>query len=192
MPMFESSRSNDARITLCIFPHLREFVAVDNRESLPDGPRVRVLTLDDVLGDDYASRMEAEFSGLMRRENLSFLELMGMPQEVEAAIRTQALRIILEHLGEVAGTDGGAMENVGVLVFTGTLLQIQPDQLQRAIDGIFGELLPQDRLEELVSKLSEFVSAEREAVSRANKGEIKKLIKGDGGPYLTLWESGGN
>lgn len=60
--MFEASNRREASITLCLFPHLGEFIAVDARKALPDGPAVHVLLFDAVFTDEFRANVEAGFS----------------------------------------------------------------------------------------------------------------------------------
>lgn len=191
--MFESNREKNAEITLCIFPHLKEFLAIDARDILPEGPVVRSLTIDQVLDEEFMAGVEADFSKIMRREDLGFLGLMGMPQEIEALIRTHALRKVVEYLTE--GLEEASSEtvgSVGVLFFTGQMLNLERDQFEQATRELFGQHLTPGQIDELVEKLDELIDAERAAEKAVNKSDIARLITGDGGPYVTIWENEGN
>ena len=100
--MFDSDRKS-ADITLCIFPHLREFIAIDARKDRPGGPAVLNLSISNLLGEDFYSKVEQDFSKLIRRHDVGFLELMGIPQQVEAVVRANSLKRIIAELGKSEG-----------------------------------------------------------------------------------------
>ncbi|MDA1280288.1 MAG: hypothetical protein O3B95_09675, partial [Chloroflexi bacterium] len=120
--MFDSDRRN-AEITLCIFPHLREFIVIDSREDRPDGPAVLNLSISNILGEEFYTGVEQDFSKLLRRHELGFMELMGIPQQVEAIVRTNSLRRIIAELGiETSENPLESAGTVGVLLrFKGSL-----------------------------------------------------------------------
>jgi hypothetical protein len=190
--MFDSDRGT-ADITLCIFPHLREFVAVDAREDRPGGPVVLRLSISNVLGEEFYTQVERDFSKLIRRHDIGFLELMGIPQQVEAMVRTNSLKRIIAELGlniSNVGNDPGG--TVGVLFFAGSLLALEGLQLSEAMQELFGKKLAPKALEQLIDQLLELIEQERGSIRDTTRQDIASLISGKGGPYVTIWESGGN
>ena len=190
--MFDTGRGT-ADITLCIFPHLREFIAIDAREDRPGGPAVLSLSISNVLGEDFFSKVEKDFSKLIRRHDVGFLELMSIPQQVEAVVRANSLKRIIAELGinvpDDANDPGGT---VGVLFFAGSLLSFEQDQLREATRELFGRRLSSSALEQLNDQLLNLMKQERDSISDSTKQDLAGLITGKSGPYVTLWESSGN
>lgn len=189
--MFDSYRGN-AEITLCIFPHLREFLAIDARKDRAGGPAILSLSIANVLGEEFYSNVEKDFSKLLRRHDIGFMELMGIPQQVEAVVRANSLKRIIAELGinvpEGTNEPGGS---VGVLFFTGTLLNFEKPQLQEATRELFGSKLQPQSIEQLNDQLFELMTKERESIQETTKQDLAGLISGKSGPYVTLWESSG-
>lgn len=194
--MFDSDRGT-ADITLCIFPHLKEFIAVDAREDRPGGPAVLRLSISNILGEDFYSQVESDFSKIIRRHDIGFLELMGIPQQVEAVIRANSLKRIIAELGINIPESGPGQNSepggtVGVLFFAGSLLALEGNLLGEAMQELFEKRLSPDAREQLVDQLLELMKQERKSISDTSKQDIANLISGKGGPYVTIWESGGN
>ena len=194
--MFDSDRST-ADVTLCIFPHLKEFIAIDAREDRPGGPAVLRLSISNILGEDFYSQIERDFSKMIRRQDIGFLELMGIPQQVEAVIRANSIKRIIAELGvnmPESGHDRGnaADGTVGVLFFAGPLLALEGPLLREAMQELFDDKLPPHAREQLIEQLLELMEQERKSIADTSRQDIANLISGKGGPYVTLWESGGN
>jgi hypothetical protein len=190
--MFDSRKDKEAPVTLCIFPHLKEFIAVDARTHLPDRPVVRVLRFEEVLGDEFTKRIEGDIGRLLRRPDLGFLTLIAMPQELEALIRAHSLRRVMETLSrdlpEGAEKDVGT---VGVMFFSGGLLTVSDEQLREVAKDVFGRNLTPGQVRQLHEQLRDLLQKERGAVAEASKSELARLIRGDEGPYVTLWNRDG-
>ncbi len=190
--MFDSDRGS-ADITLCIFPHLKEFIAVDARDNRPGGPAVLRLSISNILGEEFFSQVESDFSKIIRRHDIGFLELMSIPQQVEAVVRANSLKRIIAELGisipESKHENGGT---VGVLFFAGPLLALEGPLLGDAMQELFGSRLAPNAQEQLIDQLLELMEQERNSISDSAKQDIAGLISGKGGQYVTLWESGGN
>ncbi len=189
--MFDSGRGN-ADIMLCIFPHLREFIAIDARENRPGGPVVLSLSISNILGEDFYTKVEQDFSKLIRRHDIGFLELMGIPQQVEAVVRANSLKRIIAELGisvpEGSNEPGGT---VGVLFFAGSLLALDVEQLREATRELFGRKLSPHNIEQLNEQLFGLVEKERKSIRDATQHDLAGLISGESGPYVTIWESSG-
>jgi hypothetical protein len=189
--MFDSDRKN-ADVTLCIFPHLREFIAIDARKDRPGGPAVLNLSISNILGEDFYTKVEHDFSKMIRRHDVGFLELMGIPQQVEAVVRANSLKRIIAELGiniDPTSNDTGA--RVGVLFFSGSLLAFEKPQLYEATKDLFGSRLTQYSLKQLNDQVFTLMEKEREAIKDTTQQDLSGLISGKSGPYVTLWESSG-
>ncbi|MCH7970535.1 MAG: hypothetical protein IH960_05780 [Chloroflexi bacterium] len=190
--MFDSDRGT-ADITLCIFPHLREFIVVDAREDRPGGPAVLRLSISNILGEDFYTQVESDFSKIIRRHDIGFLELMSIPQQVEAIIRANSLKRIIAELGiNIPESDHGPGGTVGVLFFAGSLLALEGPLLTEAMQELFGNKLAPHAREQLIDQLLELMEQERKSIRDTTRQDIASLISGKGGPYVTIWESSGN
>jgi len=178
-------------LTLCIFPHLREFVVVDARAGLPDRPRVCTLAVDEVLADNFYTEVEREFASLLKRGESPFLTLMSISQEVEGMVRARVHRSILSRVNsDVDREAGDGSAGVAVVFFTGPLLAMDRAQLHHAAAELFGDSLPADLVDTCVEQVSALVRAEKEADTTASRTDLPGLIRGEGSRYVTLWESG--
>ncbi len=186
--MFDINNS-DTDITLCMFPHLREFIAIDARDDRTGGAAILSLSISNIFQEDFFKTIEKDFSQLIRRDQIGFLDLMTIPQQVENSIKANALKKIVEELG-IDNTDHTS--SVGILFFVGALLTFEENQLREAINGLFGTRLSQSLLDQLSDQLIYLANQERQAVKEKTKKDLAALITGKRGSYLTLWESKGN
>jgi hypothetical protein len=189
--MFDSDRGS-ADITLCIFPHLREFIAIDARDDRAGGPAILSLSVSNVLDEDFYVSVERDFSKLIRRHDAGFLELMGIPQQVEAVVRANSLKRIIAELGIKNVDDSNdPATTVGVLFFAGTLLGFEPVQLREAMSELFGKTLSTEALDQLHEQILDLMEKERRSISHTTQKDLAGLISGKNGPYVTIWESSG-
>jgi hypothetical protein len=189
--MFDSDRGN-ADITLCIFPHLREFIAIDARDDRPGGPAVLSLSISNILGEDFYTKVEQDFSKLIRRHDVGFLELMGIPQQVEAVVRANSLKRIIAELGLDSTKDSNEpASTVGVLFFAGSLLALDINQLREATNELFENKLSPLVLDQLNEQLFQLMEKESASIHDTSQQDLAGLISGESGPYVTIWESSG-
>ncbi len=191
--MFEGSNKREASITLCLFPHLGEFIAVDTRKDLEGGPAVHVMSFEDVFTEDFRASVEAGFSALLRKEGAGLIEMIGLPQEVETLVRAESMKRIIKNLNHAANTTstdiGGG---IGVLFFARGLLSIEQDQLEAAMQDLFGHLLSDSQLIRLHRELERLIDAEQTEENSIRQREMAQLIKGEPGSFVTLWQKSGN
>lgn len=191
--MFEASNKREASITLCLFPHLTEFVAIDTRKDLVDGPAVHVMSFEDVFTEDFRSGVEAGFSSILRKEGAGLIEMIGLPQEVEALVRAESMKRIVKNLNHAAGiVSAGVDGGIGVLFFARGLLSIQSEQLEAAMNELFGRLLSDSQITRLHTELKRLISAEQALEEKIRSREMAQLIKGEQGAFMTLWQNTGN
>ena len=72
--MFTSENKN-SDITLCIFPHLKEFLVIDTRfgKDKLDENTVFSLSLDKLLDNKFHDNVTDEFSKLIRTDDIDFI-----------------------------------------------------------------------------------------------------------------------
>lgn len=185
--MLNPSSSQKAEITLCVFPHLREFVAVDIRSYMPNSPSVKILSFRDIFNQEFQNTLESGFAKLVKRDNLRLMDIMGMPQELETLIRSESLKLVLKQLNE--NENENKVNSIGILLFAKDLLGIKREQLSVILEDLFGSDIDEAQLDELESELLRLIQAEQLEEARERQGDLTKLITGDGGPFLTLWQS---
>ncbi len=191
--MFEASNKREASITLCLFPHLGEFIAVDTRKGLDGGPGVHVMSFEDVFTDDFRSSVELGFSALLRKQGIGLIEMIGLPQEVEALVRAESMKRIvriLNHAANTTSTDIGG--GIGVLFFARGLLSIAPDQLEAAMNDLFDQHLSEPQMSRLLKELERLIDEEQAQEGKIRRREMAQLIKGEPGSFVTLWQNSGN
>ena len=121
------------------------------------------------------------------------MELMGIPQQVEAVVRANSLKRIIAELGiNPPESPEDSNGSVGVLFFAGSLIGLEDSQLRDAIQQLFGNKLGPRSLEQLADQLLELMVQERQAIKDTTQVDIAGLISGEGAQYVTIWESSGN
>ena len=172
-------------ITLAIFPHLREFLVVDTRESRVE---ITVMPTDTVFNDEYYRAVESEFGSLLREGgDRPFLHLMHLPGQLDDILRGVAMNFILDRLG-VNFHDEDNLPEVVVFVISGPTLAIPKDQV---VDG-FGEMLS-DRLdpgdlERWKRELGELIQLETEAFPPTNEALGETMTGESLDPYY-IWQN---
>jgi hypothetical protein len=172
-------------ITLAIFPHLREFIAVDLRVS---PATVALIFADDVFNEEYYQAVESEFSASLREgKDHPFAHLMSMPTHVDDIVRGVAMNSILDRMG-VDFHDEEHLPEVVVFVISGPVLAAPVDQL---VDG-FTDLLSGRTEPAEVSKWSETLRGLviREASSHPVTSETlgESLTSDALDPYM-IWQN---
>lgn len=165
-------------------------MAVDARKNLPDGPAVHILSFENIFTDEFRASMESGFSALMRKDGTGLMEMIGLPQEVETLVRAESMKRVIKSLNHAAGVpEAGLTGGVAVLFFARGMLSIGQDQLEAAMQDLFGGLLSDSQLSRLHRELDRLISSEREAEDRIRRQEMAHLITGKPGQFLTLWQS---
>jgi hypothetical protein len=188
--MFEANNRRESSVTLCFFPHLGEFIAVDARKTLPDGPAVHVLSLENIFTDEFRSSVESGFAALLSKEGAGLMDMIGLPQEVESLVRVESMKRVIKNLNDAAGVPEAAMDGgISVLFFARALLSVGQEQLEAAMQDLFGDLLTDSQMIRLHRELDRLISGERETEGRVRHREMAQLITGEAGQFLTLWQS---
>ena len=180
-------------IQLCIFPHLQEFMVFDSR---PSEPRVRILNTDDILGDEFFSAVEAEFSHALRHTGeFPFSYLMNLTMHFEETIREVAMSFILDRLGvqlhAEPGTDISPDDLPGVVVYviSGNAASAHSEVVLGALRTLLENDDSEEFLQEWESKLTEMISKESEITQHLSRQELAEAIRGDSPDYFTLWDN---
>ena len=179
-------------IQLCIFPHLHEFLVFDSR---PGQQQVQLLHTDEILGDDFFSAVEAEFSHVLRHTgDFPFSHLMNLTMHFEETIREVVMSFILERLGvqlhAEPGTDLSPDDLPGVVVYViaGGAASAHSEVVLDALRSLLGSG-GHESLPEWEGKLTDMVARESEITQRLSREELAEAIRGDSPDYFTLWDN---
>ena len=180
-------------IQLCIFPHLREVMVFDSR---PGEPQVRVLDTDDILGDEFFSAVEAEFSHALRHTGeFPIAHLMNLTMHFEETVREVAMSFILDRLGVTLHAEPGTEINpddlpgVVVYVISGNAAAAHSEVVLGALRTLLEDGDEHGSLEEWEAKLTDLISRESEITHRLSREELAEAIRGDSPDYFTLWDN---
>lgn len=179
-------------LQLCIFPHLREFMVFDAR---PGEPRVRMMQTDEVLGDEFFSAVEAEFSHALRHTGeFPFAHLMNLTMHFEETVREVAMSFILDRLGVRLHAEPGTEINpddlpgVVVYVISGNAAAAHSEVVLGALRSLL-EDGGDEPLGEWESRLTDLIARESEITQRLSRQELAEAIRGDSPDYFTLWDN---
>ena len=173
-------------IQLCIFPHLKEFLVLDLRES---NPEVLLLNYSDVFVEDFFSTVEAEFSQMLRAENdHPFAHLIDLPMLVDELVRNTAMTAILNRL-DIHIHQEDQVPTVIVFIVSGSALSSQSDQVLEGLSNLLKEHSGDDTVARWEGTISRLVAEEREVLQGQNRQELTAALAGDSPDYFTLWEN---
>lgn len=171
-------------ISLCIFPHLEEFIAVDMRT---DTPRVALLNTQDVFGDSFFARVEESFGQILRAGgDYPISHLMDLPLKVEELIREMGMAAILENLGEAGKAD--EIPTVAVFIISGVALTMTSQQIVYAFQSLMGGKALPDMIQEYSDLLERLISEEQTVAKRLDQQELLEALEEQSPNYFTLWE----
>ena len=183
---FEGKGVERADITLCIFPYQKEFIAVDLRDSQRVRPTVKLLNVDDVLGEEFYTAVEEAFSRLLRQSEHPFANLISLPVQVQEEVRNHSLKAILQKL------DGGARDTsapqIAILLFGGPVLQMDDEQVGELIREMLGPEASSSVVEECQAVVNRLLSKEKQILQSHERNQIKEMILGNSEEFFTLWE----
>jgi hypothetical protein len=171
-------------IQLCIFPHLKEFLAIDQREG---PPRILLLNAEEVFTEDFFKAVEAEFSEAVRAETeFPFAHLINLPLRQEEAIKETAMTFILERLG--VGPDVESVPTAVVFIVSGGALAAQSELVLDGLRQLLRANCGQPAVAEWEEVLSRLIIEENAVLQKLNRLELTEALQGDSPDYFTLWE----
>ncbi len=172
-------------ITLAIFPHLREFMVVDTRET---EATVSLMSTDAVFNDEYYRAVESEFTTLLREGgDRPFLHLMHLPGQVDDVLRGVAMNFILDRLG-VNFHDEANLPEVVVFVISGPTLAIPQDQVVAGFAEMLSGRIGVGALEEWTQKLSELIRSESQSFPATDDALGETMTDESLDPYY-IWQN---
>ncbi|MSQ12655.1 MAG: hypothetical protein EXR47_00630 [Dehalococcoidia bacterium] len=175
-----------ADLTFCFFPHLKDFLVVDTRADLPNGPAVHEFNAADVYNDRFYRDLEAGFSDLLRDRDEPFAALMALSVHVEEMMRERGMDAMLEVVGRTFPIS--KPPQISIVVFAGPLLNADDGQVRDALERLF----PKGALGALFmptsQKLLSLLARERERTRDRRREQAQRgLLQGNEG-FLTLWQ----
>ena len=176
-------------IQLCIFPHLKEFLAIDLRGEAPD---VRILDTRDVFVEEFFINIESDFSQAVRQDSeYPFADLMNLPLRVEEIIRENTMAFILDafeiHPEELDGENDGP--NVMVFIVGGGAISSKSENLKANLRKLLSSLWSERAVVDWENVLSSMIDQENEIVRKISRHELSEAMAGDAPDYYSLWET---
>ena len=176
-------------LALCIFPHLKEFAVIDLRESNNEDLPIKIFNSNEILDDHFFSLMEGEFRKLLKNDEFPFLNLIGLPQNIENLIRTHTLSSILDIL-KTSNNTFNDISTIAVLFFSGRILDISNEELEKLFENLFQDRLTSTQINKSIEKISKLISSERDTQKKLIKNDLYGIITGKNESFATLWERG--
>ena len=172
-------------ITLAIFPHLREFLVIDTRES---GANIEVMSTEAVFNDEYYRAVESEFGALLREGgDRPFLHLMHLPGQLDDILRGVAMNFILDRLG-VDFHDEENLPEVVVFVISGPTLAIPQDQVVAGFEEMLSQRLGGADTQRWARTLADLIQRETEAFPATNDVLGESMTDESLDPYY-IWQN---
>ena len=184
-PMFEER----ADFSICVFPHLTEFLVIDGRRDMPDGPNLCSFTTDQVLDEPFYTDIEAEFRDLLRRQDEPLSYLINVPQQLEALLRHRALKSIVQAVS--GGVPTNLPEQVAVLICAGDILNVSSDQVAEIFSQLTSGEAGPETLTQWVDQFSRLQQLERLKVKQEMEDQRREAVIPKDGEFYTLWENPG-
>lgn len=172
-------------IQLCIFPHLKEFLIIDMRDTAPN---VRLLNTDEIFTDDFYRAVEEEFSQAVREETeFPFAQLINLPLRLEEVVREKALTFILDRLGVTLATE--QVPSVIVFIVSGSALKAKPDLVLDGLKNLLRNQYGIPAAGEWDEVLSGLIAEENALLQHLHQHELSEALMDDSPDYFTLWEN---
>ena len=173
-------------IMLYIFPHLREFLAVDLRD---DCSEVILMNTDDVFHSDFFHGLEVGFSRTVREGNVyPFAHVINLPLRLEEIIRSVAMASILEKLG-VDAEDDEDLPSVVVFIISGGALAMHSDRLVTSLRELLETYPGGSEISQWEGVISRLVAEENQVLQELSHQELTEALRDDSPDYFTLWEN---
>ena len=189
-PEETENNSESTNLALCIFPHLKEFAVIDFTES-NNGDPIKIFNSNKILDEKFFTLIENEFKKMLKDDDFPFLNLIGLPHNIENLIRTQTLASILEIL-KSSNNEINDMNNIAILFFSGKILEISKDELEKILNNLFHEEIELNKIKDSVDKILELMASEKSAQKSLIKNDLYGIITGNNESYATLWERSNN
>ena len=188
LPINDDIFFEPADVNICIFPHLREFLVVDARATVPGGPHSYLLATDDVLDRQFYREMEGAIREIMEEMPHTFSELGQLPQRVDEAVRELALQAILRQIGSEDLIDSDS-EEVSVFLCAGPVLSMEAAQVDETVRAMMGTQARGADIEQCTYEMRRLIGEER-VHAKAEEGDMaRRAVAGDADYYFTIWSA---
>jgi hypothetical protein len=185
IPLSDDSFFKPAELNICIFPHLREFMVVDSRATVPGGPHTYLLDTGQILDSDFYSKVESSISEIIRDTPRTFSELGYLPQKMDDAIRENTLSAIFRQVNGQSEID--YIPEVSIFLCMGPALGMTPAQINEAVQGMLGEKADAWTIKNSLDQLERLMNEER-VLAKVEEVQVTcQAISGDDAMYYTLW-----
>ncbi len=174
-------------IYLCIFPHLKEFLAFDVRG---EEAKLMLVSIEDCFGEEFFRDVESEFSEILRdATDFPFAHLINLPVQIDELVREVAMTHILERLG-VRTDQEEELPGVTVYVVGGGGLATHPDMVLEGLKEMLRFVVETgDPPIQWDQKIGEMIGEESAILERLNRQQVVEAIRGDSPDYFSLWEN---
>ena len=173
-------------LSICIFPHLTEFLVIDARQENSDGPRLCHLTAEQVLTEQFYDKIEARFRKILHQSNQPLSYLMALPRQLEALLRYRALKAIVT---AVSGDAAALPSQVAVLICSGDILNVPMDQIEQIFKQLVGGNTDPWVISDWTSQFEKLLVRERLEVKREQDEHKREAVLPTEGQFYTLWEN---
>lgn len=172
-------------ITLAIFPHLREFIAIDLRRAPAE---ILLLSADEIFNEDYYRAVESEFAASLREGgDHPFAHMMNIPTHVDEIVRGVAMNSILDRLG-VEFHDEENLPEVVVFVISGPILAAPVDQLVAGFNDLLTDRAGAEDAERWSATVRELIVKEASASPATSEALGESLTADALDPYI-IWQN---
>ena len=173
-------------IQLCIFPHLKEFLVLDLRET---NLQVLLINSSEIFVEEFFTTVETEFAQILREGNdHPFAHFIDLPVMVDDLVRDTAMTAILNRLGiHIHHED--EIPTVIVFIVSGGVLTSQSDMVLEGLKNLLKEHSGEETVSQWEGTVSRLLAEEREALERHNQQEITATLGGQSPDMFTLWEN---
>ena len=171
-------------INLCIFPHLKEFLAIDLRWEVP---QIALLNTEDVFGDSFFNQVEYGFGQMLREPTEHpFAHLIDLPWRAEEIVRETGMLFILERLGSREREDD--LPTVAVFIISGAALSMKSGEIASALRSLFGKDADPSIVQESAGLLGRLIAQEQKVVKHIDRQELREALEDQSPNFFTLWE----
>ncbi len=174
-------------LSICIFPHLTEFLVIDASQGNPDAPRLHLLTTGQVLNELFYEEVEKDFRESLRKPDQPLPYLMALPQQLEAILRYKALKAIIRVVDDTLALK--TPERVAILFCSGDVLTATTSQIEQLLQDLAGGETDSLLISQWASRFEELQGRELLEVRREVNERRREAVQPSEGDFFTLWEN---
>ena len=177
-----------ADVHIVIFPHLRDFIVIDLRKTLPDRPQGFLLNTDDVLGQAFYEQIKEELASVLEQaKKQPHSSLITIPPKIEAAIQRGYFQSILQHIGVESNQSN--TPTISLLICANDALDMSHMDITKTMRTIFGLQSDAWVIIEAIRLMEKLLEEEKTHVKNIEQVRLRDAIIGDPEHYRTIWEN---